>query len=71
MVNVTPHERVYLEHFSWSAKLNKKIIGILIHMFSLHLNKTDYNSYLEEKGRTEKKRVTSICYQYFLMFGSP
>ena len=40
-------------------------------MFSLHLEKSDSNSYLEEKGRTEKKRVTSTCYQYFLMFGSP
>lgn len=70
MVYVTPLERDYLEHFSWSAKLNKKN-GILIYMFSLHLEKSDSNSYLEEKGRTEKKRVTSICYQYFLMFGSP
>ena len=69
-IYVTPLERDYLEHFSWSAKLNKKI-GIMIYMFSLHLEKSDSNSYLEEKGRTEKKRVTSICYQYFLMFGSP
>ena len=38
-------------------------------MFSLHLEKSDNNSYLEEKGRKEKKRVTSICYHYFLMFG--
>lgn len=34
-------------------------------MFSLHLEKSDSNSYLEEKGRTEKKRVTSICYIFF------
>ena len=38
-------------------------------MFSLHLEKSDNNSYLEEKGRKEKKRVTSIRYHYFLMFG--
>ena len=35
-------------------------------MFSLHLEKSDNNSYLEEKGRKDKKRVTSICYHYFL-----
>lgn len=34
-------------------------------MFSLHLEKPDNNSYLEEKGRKEKKRVTSIGYHYF------
>lgn len=53
------------------CQIKQKKIGILIYMFSLHLEKSDSNSYLEEKGRTEKKRVTSICYQYFLMFGSP
>ena len=34
-------------------------------MFSLHIEKSDSNSHLEEKGRKEKKRVTSIRYHYF------